>query len=261
MLKLIRIINNFFPKNYRNNRGSWAMIGASAIGAGASIYGSTQAGKTPKRQELTYKQLPDYPESEEARKMSWEKIQEFGKMPGYGAIAPDWGEIWENAERKIGEYYQGGPLTPGVMGTMRAGAARRRVAGPQKGYLEAAVGAQHAGAVQDYLTKQNIARAELSESGRRSWMGDIQRLSAMKPQYVTSGYTTPAESGWGESLSEFGGSMFDMMMQQESAKRQESQWNQFMDRSYGKEPSAGTTMKLPYEDESFKNFGSSIYNM
>ncbi len=133
---------------------------------------------------------PEYPEAIGAREAWGGKLQEWGAMPGYGAIAPDWGDIWERAKKRVSQQYWGGPGgEPGLAAKVRAGAAARGVA--ESPALETGLtrmGYQEAGQLEDIATEQAIRRAEFGERGRGTWLENVRALAGMQVPGAWSKY-------------------------------------------------------------------------
>jgi len=182
---MIKFLNSLLPKRLRNNGGFWP-IAAMAVGAGLSAYSAST-----KKKEQTITQLPEYPESEEARGSWWDKLQQWGEDPNYGAISPDWDNIWETVQRQVKQYYSGGPLTTGMRDKLKANVARRNMGDqPASDYLMAASYADEANKMKDIATEQGTLKAKLSEQGRANWLSSIQNLSSMKPNFITGEQTS-----------------------------------------------------------------------
>ena len=113
-------------------------------------------------------QLPDYPEAEGARKDWYNTLQQWSSMPNWGATGPNWNDIWENAKRKVTEYYRGGPGGPGAI-------------------------ASEGNTLQDLAVKQAIEEANVGNRGRETWLGSLQSLAGQKPSFQTPGYTQTIE--------------------------------------------------------------------
>lgn len=157
------------------------------------------------------RQLPDYKEAEEARGQWWQTLQDWAGQPGYGAIQPNWNDIWENARERLRRQYWGGPEGPGAAATVRANLARRGVSEqPAAESAIARLGMHEANALSDIAIKQAIAEATQGEQGRRAWLGSVQSLAGLKPQFqMNTGATTTKESegegGFMDFLGGFGG--------------------------------------------------------
>ena len=222
------------PVNPGWKSGTWVALGAAAIGAGASIYGGYQAGKggdggqKGTTTDYTYKQLPEYPESEQARQGISGKLQEWGTQPGYGAIAPDWGEIWERAKGKVSQYYWGGAMDKGLAGKVKAGAARRGVSeSPAIDTLMTRMGMSEAGQLKELAGEQSEAEATFGETGRQNWLTSMQNLAGMKPSFVTgSNVVTGPQTGTGEMIGQLGSSISGAGQQYSQNKWLENLLNQ-----------------------------------
>jgi len=100
-------------------------------------------------------QAPEYEETKAARGAWGEKLQQWGDQPGYGAIAPDWADIWGRAKKRVSQYYWGGPEGgQGISGKVKASAARRGVADSPAGEtMLMRMGATEAGQLGDIEQK------------------------------------------------------------------------------------------------------------
>lgn len=192
-----------FKKSILSIEPATAMLLSGAISGGLGLLGGFLGGddeelqtfmprtefRTPPaaqwRGAPTPEQYAEFPESERARQMWMGRLQEWGAQPGYGAIAPDWGDIWEQAQQRVKQYYWGGPGgQPGLAGKVRASAARRGVA--QSPALETELGRmgmQEAGDIGDIATQQAIQRAQFGEAGRQTWMQQLMGMTGVRPQY------------------------------------------------------------------------------
>ena len=147
----------------------------------------------------TQEQKQEYqyaPETLGARKSWWERLQEWGKQPGYGAIAPDWEDIWGRAKRRVGQYYWGSDLQPGLAGKVRASAARRGVSeSPAMEEMMGRMGRGEAGQLQDIAVEQALQKALFGERGRQNWLSSLTRLAGLGPigQTGTTTITQPEE--------------------------------------------------------------------
>ena len=151
---------------------------------------------------------PGYEESEGARKEWWETLQEWGDQPGYGAIQPNWDDLWENARGKIRQYYGGGPEGPGAVARMKSSAARSGM-GDQPATTRgiARLGMKEGQQLQDVAVRQAMEEAMLSEKGRTGWMSSLQDLAGQKPTLWYPGSRTTKKSGGGEGFDMLGSAM------------------------------------------------------
>jgi len=195
---------------------SWiavAIVGSAAIGAGASMYSANKQAKAAESAGQP-QQLQDYPEAKAARGLWWDKLQEWGNMPGYGGISPDWNNIWIKAQNRVRQYYWGGATDPGLISKVRSSAANRNVSdSPALQDMIMRMGMQEKGDIQNLATEQATQQAQFGETARTNWMNQLASLSGRQPAYTTTPNTyTP---GIGEGISSFAGSIGDYYMQKE----------------------------------------------
>ena len=198
---MIKFLNGLLPRRIKNNRG--------IFGLGASADYSTSTTNAKSRQEnapTEFSVAPEYAESEGARKSWWEQLQSFAGQPGYGAISPDWASIWENAQKKVQQYFWGSPTDPGLVGKVKSSAAARGVAeSPAREKMIQRMGATESGVLSDMAVQQAQSEAEFAESGRLNYLQQLQTLAGYTPQVAA--YTpwqtkedTSKTSGWGVGL-------------------------------------------------------------
>lgn len=157
------------------------MIGGIFGGGGKQDSQTTNAAMPPIR-------LPDYAESEGARGKWWETLQSWGPQNGYGAIAPDWNSIWENARAKVQRHFMGGPEGPGAIAGVRSSLARRGMSeNPASEAATSRLSMAHGNILSDMAVKQAIEEAQFGEKGRTTWLSSLQNLSGLKPSYMSGG--------------------------------------------------------------------------
>ena len=208
-----------------------AMIYGSAIGAGGGILGGLLGGGDEFEQpEIQVKELPGYPEADVARGEIAGKLKEWGTLPGYGAISPEWGDIWERAKGKVGRYYWGEPGETGLAGKVRAGAARRGVSeSPAIDTLMTRMGQQEAIQLGEMGTEQAMQEALFGEKGRQDWFGQMQDLAGMRPSYATpAGVSQPQAPSTGEMVGELGSAITGAGMQYGQNQWMQQMMNQMM---------------------------------
>ena len=173
------------------------------FGFGASADYSSSKTKSRMEQDIEFKKAPEHEESTKARKTWAELLEEWGGQEGYGAIQPDWAGIWDNAQKKVQQYFWGGVNDPGggVAGKVKASAARRGVAeSPALEKNLTKMAGTEANILSDMAVQQGVEKAKLSESGRMNY---LQSLMAMSGQNVQGQFFSPwqtkegTESGWG----------------------------------------------------------------
>jgi len=195
---------------------SWiagALITSAVIGAGGAYLSSREQAKAAKSAGQP-QQLEDYPEAAEARGLWWEKLQEWGNMPNYGGISPDWGDIWNKAQNKVKQYYWGSATDPGIISKVRSSAANRNVSdSPALQDMIMRMGMEEQGQLQNLATEQATQEAQFSESARQNWTNQLASLSGRQPAYTTTPNTyTP---GIGEGISNLAGGVQDYYMQKQ----------------------------------------------
>jgi hypothetical protein len=126
------------------------------------------------------------PEAQAAQKTWWEKLQSWGSDANYGAISPDWNDIWDLASKKISQYYWGDVGTTGAAGKVKASAARRGVS--QSPALEnslSLLSMDEASNISDMAKQEAINKVTFAEQGRESWLNSLMNLAG-----YTSGSTS-----------------------------------------------------------------------
>lgn len=140
------------------------------------------------------RKLPDYKEAEGARGMWYDSLTEWGDQPGYGAIAPNWSDIWENARMKVQRHFSGGPEGPGLNAKVKARAAARGMSeNPAADTMLQRSGFQEGNMLYDMAVKQAMEEANFAEAGRQTWLGSTQNLAGLKPSFSNYGSTTTRE--------------------------------------------------------------------
>lgn len=207
---MIKFINSLLPKGYRNNKGFWgAVLKAlpAVISAGSSIYSATKkngGGEDPNQPQFA--QSPTFPESDEARQMWWQKLKDFGGQPGYGAIAPNWADIWQTSQQRVRDYYSGTATQPGAFDKIRASAAKRNVSDSPalETELTKALVSQ-GGQLKDLAGQQSLAEAQFGEEGRQNWLQQLMGLSGMSP--ASKAYMPQQTGGIGDLIGGVGQSI------------------------------------------------------
>lgn len=194
----------------KQKRYSWAGISVAISAAGLGLSGAQAFGAFGGKGDeynpedmLVYKQLPDYAEAEGARGDWWTKLQDWGKQPNYGAISPEWDEVWNLAKKKINQYYWGGIGDTGLAGKIKSSAAKRNVS--QSPALEnqlAMLGMSEAGQLGDLASQEAINKAQFGETSRQNWLTSLQNLAGQKPSFVTgTGAVQGSTAGTGDIIS------------------------------------------------------------
>jgi len=170
-----------------NNRGLFN-IGADYKSSKSKQTSTSTSKSRTETAPTEFSQAPDYAESEGARQSWWQQLQQFAGMPGYGAISPDWAGIWENAQKKVQQYFWGSPTDPGLVGKVKSSASARGVSeSPAREKMIQRMGATEAGVMSDMATEQATKEAEFGEAGRLNYLQQLQTLAGYKPE--VAGYT------------------------------------------------------------------------
>lgn len=184
--------------------GWGTVIGGAAggiLGGVGGLFGEDKDKQyAPAQTPVQFNKAPEYDESVGARETAWERLQQWGQQPGYGAIAPDWGDIWSRAKKKVQQYYWGGPGgEPGLADKVRSSAAQRGVSDSpalQTGLTQ--MGYSEGDKLQNMAIEQAVQEAQFGETGRQNWMGNVQNMANMRVPGQFSGgqnynpYTTYA---------------------------------------------------------------------
>lgn len=145
------------------------------------------------RQETTQTQTRNnYPESDLAR-TNWSKtLTDWGQPgAGYGANLPDYNAIFENAKKRINQYYMGSATSPGVIDTIKARGAQRGVQdSPAIDVLTSRMAAEEAGKIGDISTQVDTQKAQAIENARTNWLSSLTNLANLSPQSTTGTGTT-----------------------------------------------------------------------
>jgi len=197
--------------------GTTAAIGMGLAGAAGIAKAATA--KEPEV-ENEFLQNPEFEEAKEARGKWWETLQKWGEDPNYGAISPDWSNIWETVQRQVKEYYGGGPLTTGVRDKLKSSLARRNMSdSPASDYLMMASGVEEANDMKEIATEQGKQKSALTEKGRMNWLSSLQNLSQQKPsgQWAEPVVTDPnfKNNQWFDFIGDTGSSVAQYGMQSE----------------------------------------------
>ena len=204
-MKLLKFIVRHFVKSVvYDNQGIGWFVPALISGASSLLGGALNKNKKVNTNDPYFKS-PEYPEAEEARKLWWEKLQGWGKDPNYGAISPDWGNIWQTAQDRVKRFYEGGPLSPGLVDKARSNLARRNMSeNPASDLLLSRIGAQEGNELRELATDQATKQAEFGERGRMSWLDSLSGLSNMRQGVISNPMYGQRTQGLGDLVSSFG---------------------------------------------------------
>lgn len=214
------LINHFVKSVVNDKRGIEPITLAALIGGGSSILGGFLGGR--KKGTTTTPepvQLPEFPEAAGARGTVSELLKKFGQMPGFGAISPNFADIFENARSKVRSFFGGSAVDPGVNARLKANLARRNVSqGPQAENLLLRSGVEEGRQIQDISTQQALQETQFEESGRRNFIQDLFRLAGLSPSFAVGSEVVGPQKGVGDVISSAGGiasSLFNQKSQRD----------------------------------------------
>lgn len=160
------------------------------MGFWSSLFGGggKESNEIVRQEALPPIRLPDYAESEGARQNWWDTLQKWQTQPGYGAIQPNWNDIWSNARSKVQRYFTGGPEGPGAIAQVKSRlAARGESENPAAEASLSRLGMQQGNLLTDLATQMATEEARMGEEGRQNWLGSLQQLAGLKPAYMSGG--------------------------------------------------------------------------
>lgn len=169
------------------------IAGAGAIGAGVSgIIGSSDNGGQPNVSNV-YTPGPNYQAGQTSTQDWLNQLTSDQNDPtgNFGAISPDWNDIWQQTQQQVSNYYNGTATSPGVNDQIKASFAQRGMSGdPAASYLTAASGANQASDLTNLAAQQNIAKQTFANEGKTQWLNSIASL-----QNQTA--NAPSGGNWG----------------------------------------------------------------
>lgn len=154
------------------------------------------------------KVLPGFEESDWARGEVKNRLEAWGGQPGYGAIAPNWDDMWGMAQKRVKQHFWGDEAGPGVMGKITAEAEKRGQT-DQPAFFKSLnrMGKTEAGEMSDLAIKQAIQEAQFSETGRNTWLKEMNFLTQQRPTYQVGMTIAPGSGGqndWWGALGDLG---------------------------------------------------------
>lgn len=174
-----------------------AFIAASLIGGGlaaAGAVGSAAIGASSNKGmpavKYQYFQGPDYQQGQTATNDWLSQITADQNDPtgNFGAISPDWNDIWAQTQRQVQQYYDGTATSPGVNDQIKASFAQRGMSGdPAASYLQAASGANEAEQLNQASQAQNIAKQQFANQGKSQWLNSVQAFQNQVANGPTGG--------------------------------------------------------------------------
>lgn len=168
---------NFLDRGFGINR-TWVAVaigGSAVVGAGAGLIGSSMNKGKPQIQN-EYAKGPDFQINQDATNSWLNQLTQDQQDPtgNFGAISPDWNDIWAQTQKQVQQYYHGTATSPGVNDQIKASFAQRGMSGdPAASYLTAASGANEASDLSTLGAQQNIAKQTFANQGKQNWLNSI----------------------------------------------------------------------------------------
>ena len=183
---------------------------------------------------------PEYAHSQDARDTWWQTLQNQQNDPtgAYGAIAPDWADIWQQTQQQVKSYFEGSATTPGVNDAIKGSFAQRGMGGQAgESFNLAASGANEAQQLGNLSAQQSIAKNQFALAGQQNWLNSLQNFQAQRPSGEWQTQVNPSSGQiWGNALSGVGGAVGSYGMNQLGAQQQQN-WMKDMYNATGSWPS------------------------
>lgn len=158
------------------------VIGTALIGAtaGTAVNMAAQAmagGNGAPGVYNEYAQGPNYQNNQEISNQWKNWLTDAESDPNYGAIAPDWNDVWQQTQEKVKEYYNGTAMTPGINDAIKGSFAQRGMGG-QAGetFALAASNANQAKDLSNASIQQNISKQTFANQGKNDWLGSMSNF-------------------------------------------------------------------------------------
>lgn len=186
---MLKYLWNYFKKRMKSERGSWVAVaigGSAVLGVGAGLLGGDST--STQDQTQTFKAGP---EAQKALTTWSDTLQNWGQQPGYGAIQPDWDQIWNLASQKIQQYYSGTALSPGVNDAIKASVAGRNVGDSSTPeVLKARMGIEQGQQMANFAGQEAIQKTQTEQTGQQTWLNSLQALASSTQGGTQSGTST-----------------------------------------------------------------------
>lgn len=214
---------------------TWIGVAIGGGVASAGIGAITSATSGGPKVSNTFLENPEYPHSQDARDLWWQTLQNQSTEPGYGAIQPDWNNIWDTVQNHIKQYYGGGPLAPGVQQGVSASLARRNMSdSPASDYLHAQVSGQEGVDLSNEATNQGVQQTNLEQQGQSNWLQSLENFQSQKPAGQWNTTVTPSVGAQiGGAIGSIGSSVASAGLQYAGAQQQQQWLNSLLSGSSG----------------------------
>lgn len=155
-----------------------AILGGSAITAGAGLIGASNHKGQPNIQNV-FTPGPEAAAGHTATADWLNQLTQDQNDPtgNFGAISPDWNDIWAQTQKQVQQYFNGSATNPGVNDQIKASFAQRGMSGdPASSFLLSASGANEASDLSNLGAQMNIAKQQFSQKGKENWLNSISQL-------------------------------------------------------------------------------------
>lgn len=186
------------PRILRDPVSALVLGGAGLIGSlgGAAISASSNGGKP--NQSYEYFKGPDFQQGQTATNDWLNQLTQDQADPtgNFGAISPDWSDIWQQTQKQVQQYFNGTATNPGVNDQIKSSFAQRGMsADPAASFLSSMSGANEASMLNNLSAQQNIAKQQFANEGKTQWLNSIQNFQNQVANGPTGGassiQTTP----------------------------------------------------------------------
>ncbi len=207
-----------------------AIVGGSAITAGAGIYSASQNGGAPGIVQQ-YTPGPDAAIGQKAAGQWADQLTQDQTDPNWGAISPDWNDIWQQTQQQVHNYFNGTATNPGVNDQINASFAQRGMSGdPAASFLQSQSGANEAQMLNNNSANMNIAKQTFTNQGKSQWLNSMAQFQhETMPAQGTDSYpyaTTGQQIG--NAIGAAGSGIAAYGLQQQSNKDQMSWLNSIL---------------------------------
>lgn len=159
-----------------------AILAAGALGTagalGSAAIGASSNGGRPQIQNV-YTKGPSFDAGQKAQTDWLNQLTSDQNDPtgNFGAISPDWNDIWQQTQQQVHNYYNGTATSPGVNDQIDASFAQRGMSGdPAAAFLRSESGANESQQLGNLSAQQNIAKNEFANQGKQNWYSNINNF-------------------------------------------------------------------------------------
>jgi len=155
-----------------------AIIGGAATLGGSLISANSNGGKPGIVDQYT--EGPSYAAGQTAQNDWLNQLTSDQNDPSgnFGAISPDWNDIWSQTQQQVNNYYNGTATNPGVNDQIKASFAQRGMSGdPAASFLQAQSGSNQAQDLSNLSAQENIAKNQFAQTAKQNWYSNINNFN------------------------------------------------------------------------------------